>query len=315
MKIKQEPLINIVIPVYNTEKFLKKCLDSCLSQTYKNINIICVNDGSSDSSLSILNEYKEKYGITIIDQENRGVAAARNAGIQACQDKSLISFVDSDDNIEPNYIEKLIAPMIEEGSDISLFVIKQLKINNANEALKVIIDYNCSLGPYKKILKTDITKDILFNENLHVGEDIMFTFSYFSKAAKFSTVYYDQIYYHHGINENSLTRRKTSQKRIIDTCLPWFYCLQSLIKEQPNNKALIKLYNDKFVKEYLEIVGVYKENKNNYKIDEYKKMKAFAKNSRAVKIFTPANKKERQKKNLYLINPLLLKIVKNIVKR
>ena len=76
--------ISIIVPVYNAEKYLVKCLDSLVNQTKKNIEIILVNDGSKDKSIDILNEYKEKYPdmITIISQENQGQSAARNSGIE-----------------------------------------------------------------------------------------------------------------------------------------------------------------------------------------------------------------------------------------
>ena len=73
--------ISVVVPVYNTSKYLRKCLDSLVNQTFKDIEIICVNDGSTDSSLSILQEYKAKYNsIKIISQENQGLSSARNTG-------------------------------------------------------------------------------------------------------------------------------------------------------------------------------------------------------------------------------------------
>ena len=91
------PLVSVIVPVYNAEKYLARCLDSLLGQTYKDLEIICVNDGSPDNSLAILHEYAAKDArIKVIDQPNRGVSAARNAGL-ACASGDFISFVDSDD--------------------------------------------------------------------------------------------------------------------------------------------------------------------------------------------------------------------------
>ncbi len=89
--------LSIIIPVYNVEKYLKKCLDSVLSQNYANYEVICINDGSTDNSLQILNEYKLKYPqIKIIDQENRGLSVARNKGLEKATGNYIL-FLDSDD--------------------------------------------------------------------------------------------------------------------------------------------------------------------------------------------------------------------------
>ena len=91
------PKISVIVPVYNVEKYLKECLDSIINQTFKDIEIICVNNGSTDSSCEILNEYaKNDNRIKIINSENIGVGNARNLGLQAVTGE-YISFVDSDD--------------------------------------------------------------------------------------------------------------------------------------------------------------------------------------------------------------------------
>jgi len=97
----EKPLLSIVVPVYNMEKYLVKCLDSLINQTLKNIEIICVNDGSTDSSLEMLREYEHKDSrIKIIDKKNGGLSSARNAGMEVAQ-AEFIGFMDSDDWVEP----------------------------------------------------------------------------------------------------------------------------------------------------------------------------------------------------------------------
>ena len=100
--------ISIIVPVYNSEKYLKKCLDSIIHQTKKNIEIVVVNDGSTDSSLQILNEYKKYKNFKIISQLNQGVIGARITGYQNATGK-YIGWVDNDDFIEPDMFEKLYA--------------------------------------------------------------------------------------------------------------------------------------------------------------------------------------------------------------
>ncbi len=113
------PLVSVVIPVFNGEKYLKKSIESVLAQTYKNIEIICVNDGSTDNSLCILQEYQKKYpNIKVISQENRGLSAALNSAIKIMNGKYLKK-VDADDIYYSNAIEEFVS-LAEEfnGNDI-----------------------------------------------------------------------------------------------------------------------------------------------------------------------------------------------------
>lgn len=122
------PKVSIIIPVYNTEKYLRECLDSVVSQTLKDIEIICINDGSTDNSLQILKEYAQNDNrIKIIDKENGGISFARNTGLQSATGK-YVGFVDSDDWIELNFYEKLYNTAIKYGADIALTEI--IRTNN-----------------------------------------------------------------------------------------------------------------------------------------------------------------------------------------
>ena len=107
--------ISVIVPVYNTEKFLRRCLDSLINQTFKDLEIICVNDGSADGSGDILKEYS---GIRVINQENRGLSGARNTGIQAARGR-FIGFVDSDDWVDLDFFEKLYEAAVKNNADIA----------------------------------------------------------------------------------------------------------------------------------------------------------------------------------------------------
>ena len=105
----KKTLISIIVPVYNTEKHIERCLDSIMKQDYPNFEVILVNDGSTDESGIIIQKYKEKYkNISYIKQENKGVGAARNAGIKVAKG-DYISFVDSDDFIMEDYCSHLLS--------------------------------------------------------------------------------------------------------------------------------------------------------------------------------------------------------------
>lgn len=112
--------ISIVVPVYNVEKYLKRCLDSLVNQTLKDIEIICVNDGSKDNSLNILEEYAKKDGrIVILNQENAGLSAARNTGMNVVKGE-YIGFVDSDDWVDLDFYEKLYFAAKNNDCDIAV---------------------------------------------------------------------------------------------------------------------------------------------------------------------------------------------------
>lgn len=113
--------ISVIIPVYNVEDYLSQCLDSICNQTFKDIEIICVNDGSTDNSLDILNEYaKSDRRIKIINQHNQGLAASRNHGLKEAKG-DYVYFIDSDDYIELDALEKLHENIVTNSSDMVLF--------------------------------------------------------------------------------------------------------------------------------------------------------------------------------------------------
>jgi len=100
--------ISIIVPIYNSEKYLKRCIESILKQTYTNIELILINDGSEDKSLEICEEYKKNdERIIIVNKENEGVSVARNIGIEKATGE-LISFVDADDYLEATFLQELL---------------------------------------------------------------------------------------------------------------------------------------------------------------------------------------------------------------
>lgn len=112
--------VSIIVPIYNVEKYLKRCLDSLVNQTLNDIEIICINDGSTDGSLEILNEYGRRDDrIVIINQENSGLSATRNKGIDIAKGQ-FIGFVDSDDWVSKDYFEKLYNSAIQNEAEIAV---------------------------------------------------------------------------------------------------------------------------------------------------------------------------------------------------
>lgn len=193
-----KPKISIIVPIYNSEKYLKKCVDSILNQTLKEIEIILINDGSKDSSHLICLEYQEKFKekIKYIHNNNIGCSATRNLGIKEAS-AEYIAFVDSDDYIEKDMYKDMYNLMVKDNSDIVITGIKYIenekiikrklvkKINSINDVFdeKNLIGHVCNKLFRKKII---IDKDVYFLESSHYQEDMVFCFIYCLNIAKVS---------------------------------------------------------------------------------------------------------------------------------
>ncbi|MBR0423555.1 MAG: glycosyltransferase [Clostridia bacterium] len=202
----QEPKISVVVPVYNTERYLPTCLDSLVNQNFRDIEIICVNDGSTDKSVAILNEYAKKDSrIRIINQENQGVSEARNTGIRESKGK-YISFVDSDDYVDPKIYEK--GYELIDSNDADVYSMKEETFYNGANLIKEkpynsskvfvygdgekTIDfpnktYGIKLGVvwnklYRKSLITD--NNFKFEKDIYFGEDTIFNWILFTRVKK-----------------------------------------------------------------------------------------------------------------------------------
>ena len=114
-----QPLISVIVPVYNGERYLEKCIESLEEQTYKNLEIILINDGSTDGTGAVCVRLKKRFeNIHVITTEDAGVSAARNAGLRAAKG-TFVTFVDADDRLRPKAIEILLDCMMETGSDVA----------------------------------------------------------------------------------------------------------------------------------------------------------------------------------------------------
>ena len=134
------PLVSVIVPVYNVENYLRQCLDSIINQTLKDIEIICVDDGSTDKSLDILKEYKEKDDrITILQQQNQYAGVARNNGLKIAKGEYL-SFLDSDDFFKPEMLEEMYNKAKEDNSDV--VVCEYLRYDNISQTVEEHIKIN-----------------------------------------------------------------------------------------------------------------------------------------------------------------------------
>lgn len=177
--------VSVIIPVYNSEKYISKCLDSVLNQTYQNVEIIVINDGSKDNSIKILKEYEKKYeNIILIDKKNEGVSKTRNLGINKATG-DYIMFIDNDDFIDEDYIETYM-----KNSDYDIVIGSYKRIDNNN---KLLFKYNLNensrwtkyvvLAPWAKLYKKDfIIKNKIEFIDFKIGEDVYFNLLCYSKT-------------------------------------------------------------------------------------------------------------------------------------
>ena len=179
----EEYKLSVIVPVYNAEKKLSKCIESITNQTYKNLEIILIDDGSTDNSLKICTDYKEKDNrIKVIHCENGGVSKARNIGLKNCTG-DLVTFIDSDDFIDVNTYEKCINIFNDYNVDSVRFNAvlqkesnsKPLKIPYKSDGIhsKIQIvewfaDYELLGSVCCLIIKKKIIDNIFFNETLHL---------------------------------------------------------------------------------------------------------------------------------------------------
>lgn len=223
----KEPLISVIVPIYNVEKYLKKCLDSIVSQTYNNLQIILVNDGSTDNSAVVCARYSKKDSrIELIEQENAGLSAARNAGIEKAKGEYLV-FIDSDDVVDSDYIEYLYNLIVESGADMSICGIRESydsgkernlssgyknEIIERSDCLKRMLleqGYNCSA--YAKLYKRELWGDIVYPYAKHY-EDLGTTYRYILHAHK--VAFGSEAKYEYFIRKGSISHSEFSMKKM-----------------------------------------------------------------------------------------------------
>lgn len=235
--------LSIIIPCYNVEKFIKKCIESIEKQTYNDLEIIIVDDGSNDNTLKIVKELKKKYkNITIIEQRNSGVSIARNNALKVASG-DLITFVDADDFLENDMYEKMINKMEEESADIISCnynviveneIVRQgkndetvLVYEGQNNIMKAFFKQKISgIAVWNKIFKKNIVEMIHFENELKHYEDKVFLYKACKEAKK--VILYNISKYNYVKND------KSASSKIFDISYLDILDAQNIICKQEN---------------------------------------------------------------------------------
>ena len=273
-------VVSIIVPVYNSEKYLPDCVESLVNQSYKNIEILLVNDGSTDGSLMLCQKYQNKdHRIVVINSRHGGVSVARNLGIIKATGEYL-AFVDSDDMVSENYIERLVEPVLKHSIFLSLCQYKGFYakaelthmalinnditiIDNNKRIIRNLYEDFCELcvpkgllyGPCGKIYRRNIIicNHIFFDENLVNGEDQVFNFSYFCFGQHYA--YIKSPLYFYRCRQGSLS--KTFSQKSLDGL---YFARSKLIEfleryNVPKKEFIINSHCNTDLSEYLSIDG------------------------------------------------------------
>lgn len=216
-------MVDIIVPVYNAEKYLERCVNSIISQTETRWNLYLINDGSKDTSPAICDFFAQKYSnISVIHKQNGGVSSARNTGIEAsCSE--FIMFVDSDDWIRPELLKRLLekaecADLASGGyqvvgfSEVHIQTIqsRRISIEEIGDLFPQMIETNLANSPVSKVYRRSIIGTQRFDETVALGEDFLFNLEYFLKCKTIEFIECDD-YIYDCSNEDSATKKFREQ--------------------------------------------------------------------------------------------------------
>lgn len=233
-------LVSVVVPVYNVEKYIGECVSSILKQTYKNLEVIVVSDGSPDGSVGICRKLQETdKRVRIIEKENGGVSSARNIGIQGAQGDYLM-FVDGDDWLELNAVETLLFAMKKNKVDASFSncyyrnedavvratQVKKIDRIDANELIEKQLKYQFLASPWLTLVRLTKVKQCLFDESIHTLEDWEYNFRMLTCIQSATII--DSPFYHYREVQGSTSKSKLNAKKM--TCFQIPKRIQDYVK-------------------------------------------------------------------------------------
>lgn len=241
-------LISVVVPVYNAGPYLRQCLDSIAAQTYPNMEVILVDDASTDGSGQICKEYAERderfqY---VRFPANRGPSAARNEGVGRAAG-AFLSFVDADDYVEPDLLEKLYRSLTESGADISTCGADGIRLESGPARTYSRAEAVCCLAkgapfnhvPWGKLYCAELARACPFDENVFYSEDLLFLYEALKRSEKVSCI--PDVLYHYVSREGSQMRSGMSGRKCTALAVQELVCRDAAIafpKAEPHFRRL-----------------------------------------------------------------------------
>lgn len=266
-----ETLISVIVPCYNTEKFIERCLDSILNQTYQNLEVLVIDDGSVDSSAEIIKRVSTKDSrVKYIYQQNSGVSAARNKGLE-CATGEWITFVDSDDTIAPEMYRVLAELMIQYKADIShcsyvrcesgelkyIGNSNQIHTFSGDEVAGSLLEANLfTPSCWNKLFRKSVIGNIRFDTRFKINEDLLFDFFVFQNADK--AVFIDSCLYTYHVEDTSSCNNTSDNKKMMDC-----YAVAEIINRHSKGKPYEIIAARRFCDQDLPLYWVYINTKNN----------------------------------------------------
>ena len=317
--------VYIIVPCYNVEKYIEKCLNCIFNQTYKNIEVICIDDGSIDTTRNILKHYSALHkNIKVITKNNGGLSSARNAGLRCISnlEDAYIAFVDADDWIDSGYIATLVSLLEKNDVDIvcSSFMYES-KSNSSiykkcgddivlegREATKILLeDETIQSHACTKLFKGYLWCGVLFDESLSYMEDQAIVFKTFYSSKKILFTNYCG-YHYNQCNQNSLTKQKNTNKKIISGLKAYFYPCY-FFSELFDDKILASAAKKGLAAAFLTLFPHYRFHQNSNDDFFVKKIISYIKKYRVIQNYTPSTRKEMYKKRLYLTCPIFYRFL------
>lgn len=283
-----KPAISVIIPVYNAQDGIKRCVDSLLNQSFKNFEIILLNDGSKDNSLNILKEYELKYSfVRVIDKQNEGVAVTRNKGILLAEGDYTM-FMDNDDFVDSDYLETFYQAIHEKKLDLVIGGYKRVNQDNQiifsqdiqqSEWTKYII-----MAPWAKIYRTEFLKtNNLEFFDYSIGEDIIFNLAAYKTTDKIGLLDYKGYnWYYNNQSISNTSQRGFSPK--IDILV-----LFSKILDLGKPSELVVYYLKRYYVWYLLFSG--RSSSDQEFIQQYIRIKEWLKENKLISTISPLSKK------------------------
>lgn len=215
--------VTILIPVYNVEAYLPQCLDSILCQTYRDLQVVLIDDGSKDNTLAVAQEYARKDSrIEVYHQENQGVATTRNNLLKKIKGDYVL-FVDSDDWIEPDMVEFLVRKATDNNAEVAMcgMVVNDTPVKkeytesllSQEECVRAFLFHNELRGSLcNKLVATSLLHNVWFHCGISYGEDALFCWHFFQNAQRI--VMTDRQLYHYRMNDSSISHQSFGDKKL-----------------------------------------------------------------------------------------------------